>query len=81
MRRAPAAAAQAPAQTRPATAAKRPAGASRWVNARGKISLAGFSYNVGATYAGEPVEVMAADGLVYILHAHVVVATRAQRMR
>ena len=50
------------------------------MNARGKISLAGFSYNVGATYAGQPVEVMAADGLVDILHADVVVATHAQRM-
>ena len=28
---------------------------SRWVNAHGKISLAGFSYAAGATYAGEPV--------------------------
>jgi hypothetical protein len=38
----------------PATGkARRPAGVSRWVNAHGKISLAGFSYAVGATYAGE----------------------------
>jgi hypothetical protein len=61
--------------------AKRPAGVSRWVNANGKISLAGFSYHVGATYAGEPVEVVAASGLVDILHAGVVVATHAQRLR
>ena len=54
---------------------------SRWVNANGKISLAGFSYHVGATYAGEPVEVVAAGGLVEILHAGVVVATHAQRLR
>jgi transposase InsO family protein len=64
----------------PATA-KRPAGVSRWVNAHGKISLAGFSYGVGATYAGEPVEVVVAGGLVDILHAGVVVATHAQRLR
>jgi transposase InsO family protein len=73
------AAAQAP--VRPAAAVKRPAGVSRWVNAHGKISLAGFSYAVGATYAGEPVEVVVADGLVDILHAGVVVATHAQRIR
>jgi transposase InsO family protein len=62
-------------------AGKRPAGVSRWVNAAGKISLAGFSYHVGATYAGEPVEVVVAGGLVDILHAGVVVATHAQRLR
>jgi hypothetical protein len=32
-------------------AGKRPAGVSRWVNAAGRISLAGFTYSVGATYA------------------------------
>src|SRR6516164_1841683 len=64
----------------PATG-KRPAGVSRWVNAAGKISLAGFTYTVGASYAGEPVEVVVAGGLVDILHAGVVVATHAQRLR
>jgi len=62
-------------------AGRRPAGASRWVKADGKISLAGFSYAVGATYAGEPVEVVVAGGLVDVLHAGVVVATHAQRLR
>jgi hypothetical protein len=51
------------------------------VNAHGKISLAGFTYTAGATYAGEPVEVVVAGGLVDILHAGVVVATHAQRFR
>jgi Integrase core domain len=69
-----------PAAPRPA-AARRPPGVSRWVNARGKISLAGFSYHVGAAYAGEPVEVVASGGLVDILHAGVVVVTHAQRLR
>jgi len=75
--------AQEPEPPKPADPppAKRPAGVSRWVNAHGKISLAGFSYPVGATYAGEPVEVMVAGGLVDILHAGVVVATHAQRLR
>ncbi len=59
----------------------RMAGVSRWVNAHGKISLAGFSYRVGVTYAGEPVEVIAAGGLVDIVHRGVVVATHAQRLR
>jgi hypothetical protein len=71
----------APAPAAPRAGAKRPAGVSRWVNAHGKVSLAGFSYNVGATYAGEPVEVVAAGGLVDVLHAGVVVATHAQRLR
>jgi len=62
-------------------AGKRPAGVSRWVNAAGKISLAGFTYTVGASYAGEPVEVVVAGGLVDILHAGVVVATHAQKFR
>jgi hypothetical protein len=52
----------------PAAPVKRPAGVSRWVNAHGKISLAGFSYTLGATYAGEPVEVVVAGGLVDIVH-------------
>jgi hypothetical protein len=65
----------------PGAAAQRPPGVSRWVNAHGKISLAGFSYHAGATYAGEAVEVVASGGLVDILHAGVVVATCAQRMR
>ena len=65
----------------PPVAGSRPAGVSRWVNAYGKISLAGFSYAVGATYAGEPFEVVTAGGLVDILHAGVVVATHAQRLR
>ena len=51
------------------------------MNAAGKISLGGFGYNVGATYAGEPVEVVVAGGLVDICHRGVVVATHAQRLR
>jgi hypothetical protein len=59
----------------------RPAGVSRWVNGRGRISLAGFDYVVGATFAGEPVEVVVTGGLVEILHAGVLVATHAQRLK
>jgi hypothetical protein len=75
------AAVPAPAPAAPPAAGRRPAGVSRWVNAHGKISLAGFSYHVGASYAGEPVEVAVAGGLVDILHAGVLVATHAQRLR
>jgi transposase InsO family protein len=76
-----AAAEPAPARAVSPGTGKRPAGVSRWVNAAGKISLAGFSYAAGPTYAGEPVEVVVAGGLVDILHAGVVVATHAQRLR
>jgi hypothetical protein len=72
----------APAQpTAASPAARRPAGVSQWVHARSTISVAGFSYAVGASYAGEPVEVVAAGGLVDILHAGVVIAAHAQRFR
>ena len=59
----------------------RPGGVSRWVDQRGKVSLAGFTYRAGPTFAGEPVEVVCSGGLVEILHAGVVVATHAQRLR
>jgi transposase InsO family protein len=71
----------APVTAPPGSAAGRLPGVSRWVNAHGKISLAGFTYHAGASYAGEPVEVVVAGGLVDIVHAGVVVATHAQRMR
>jgi transposase InsO family protein len=59
----------------------RPSGVSRWVDQRGLISLAGFSYPVGSTFAGEPVEVVVTNGLVEVLHAGVLVATHAQRFK
>jgi transposase InsO family protein len=71
----------APRPAMPAARKQRPAGVSRWVNAHGKISLGGFTYAAGASYAGEPVEAVVAGGLVEILHAGVVIATHAQRFR
>jgi transposase InsO family protein len=59
----------------------RPAGVSRWVDQRGQISLAGFAYAVGASFAGEHVEVVVTRGLVEILHNAVLVATHVQRLR
>ncbi len=59
----------------------RPGGVARWVNAHGRISLAGFDYPVGASFAGEPVEVVVAGGLVEVFHAGVLVATAVQRLK
>ena len=47
----------------------------------GSIGLGGFRYRVGATFAGESVEVVVRSGLVEILHAGVLVATHAERRR
>jgi transposase InsO family protein len=63
------------------TPASRPAGVSRWVDQRGSISLGQFRYRVGATFAGEPVEVVVRAGLVEILHGGVLIATHAERRR
>jgi hypothetical protein len=68
------------AETKP-TSKPRPAGVSRWVDPRGRVSLAGFFYSAGATFAGEPVEVVVTGGLVEILHAGVLVATHVQRVK
>ena len=70
-----------PRQHGPQSPAGRPVGVSRWVNSRGRISLAGFEYAAGATFAGEQVEVVASGGLVDIFHAGVLVATHAQRLK
>lgn len=59
--------------------AVRPAGVTRWVDQAGRITLARVTYRVGATFAGECVEVVCHRGLVEVLHAGVVVATHAQR--
>jgi transposase InsO family protein len=61
--------------------AVRPPGVNRWVDQRGSIGLGGLRYRVGATFAGEPVEVVVREGLVEILHAGVLVATHAERRR
>ena len=59
----------------------RPSGVNRWVDQRGSIALGRFRYRVGATFAGESVEVVVRSGLVEILHAGVLVATHAERRR
>jgi transposase InsO family protein len=60
---------------------ERPPGVNRWVDQRGSIGLAGLRYRVGATFAGESVEVVVRSGLVEILHGGVLVATHAERRR
>jgi hypothetical protein len=60
---------------------QRPPGVNRWVDQRGSIGLGGVRYRVGATFAGESVEVVVRSGLVEILHAGVLVATHAERRR
>jgi transposase InsO family protein len=57
----------------------RHAGVQRWVDRRGVIRLAGFSYRVPIVLAGEPVEAVVADNLVQIYHREVLVASHAQR--
>jgi transposase InsO family protein len=61
--------------------AQRPPGVNRWVDQRGSIGLGGVRYRVGATFAGESVEVVVRSGLVEILHANVLVATHAERRK
>ena len=56
-------------------------GVSRWVDQRGLIGLGSFRYRVGATFAGESVEVVVQSGLVEILHKGVLIATHAERRR
>ncbi len=57
----------------------RPPGISRWVDQHGVIRLAGFRYRVGATFAGEQVEAVCADGLVQVLHRGVLIASHVQK--
>jgi hypothetical protein len=57
----------------------RPAGVTRWADQRGHISLAGFRYRVGPSFAGELVEAVVTGGLVQIFHRQVLVATHVQR--
>ncbi len=53
----------------------------RWVDAGGKIRLAGFSYRVPVVLAGEPVQCVAAGNLVEIFHREVLVASHVQRRK
>ena len=61
--------------------APRPGGVNRWVDQLGSIGVGKFRYRVGATFAGESVEVIVRAGLVEIFHSGVLVATHAERRR
>jgi len=64
-----------------AGAGLRLAGVQRWVDQRGVIRLAGFSYRVPIVLAGEAVEAVVADNLVEIYHRQVMVASHVQRSK
>ncbi len=57
------------------------AGVQRWVDVGGKVRLAGFSYRVPITLAGEPVQCVVAGNLVEIYHHEVLVASHVQHRR
>jgi hypothetical protein len=57
----------------------RPGGVTRWVDHHGRISIAKHFYKVGATFAGELVEVVVAGGLVDIFHRQMLIATHVRR--
>jgi hypothetical protein len=62
-----------------AVARDRPGGVTRWADQRGPISLAGFGYRVGPSFAAELVEAVVTGRLVHIFHRQVLVATHVQR--
>jgi hypothetical protein len=62
-------------------AVPRSPGVTRWVDAKGTISIGGFRYRVGGTFAGERVEVVVQSSLIEVLHQGVLVATHAERRR
>ncbi len=64
-----------------AVAGPRPPGVTRWVSAKGTISLGGFSYRVGPSYAGERVDVLVQSSLLEVRHQGVLVATHAERRK
>ena len=54
------------------------AGVQRWVDVGGKVRLAGFTYRIPITLAGEPVQCVVAGNLVEIYHHEVLVASHVQ---
>ena len=53
--------------------------ATRVVGRNGRISFAGYAYQVGVWLAGETVAVSVEDGIVSVQHRGVLIATHAQR--
>jgi transposase InsO family protein len=52
---------------------------TRVVDEKGRVSVLTFRYHVGRLYSGERVQVSSDDGLLYVHHRDVLIATHARR--
>ena len=52
---------------------------TRVVDEKGRVAVLTFRYHVGRAYAGERVQVTSDDGLLYVHHRDVLIATHARR--
>jgi hypothetical protein len=52
---------------------------TRVVDEKGRVSVLTFRYHVGRVYSGERVQVSSDDGLLYVHHREVLIATHARR--
>jgi transposase InsO family protein len=52
---------------------------TRVVDEKGRVSVLTFRYHVGRAYSGERVQVSSDDGLLYVHHREVLIATHARR--
>jgi transposase InsO family protein len=52
---------------------------TRVVDEKGRVAVLTFRYHVGRVYAGERVQVSSDDGLLYVHHREVLIATHARR--
>ncbi len=51
----------------------------RVVDDKGRVTVLSFRYHVGRVYSGERVQVSSDDGLLYVHHRDVLIATHARR--
>jgi hypothetical protein len=49
------------------------------VDEKGRVAVLSFRYHVGRVYSGERVQVSSDDGLIYVHHREVLIATHARR--
>jgi transposase InsO family protein len=52
---------------------------TRVVDEKGRVAVLSFRYHVGRVYSGERVQVSSDDGLIYVHHREVLIATHARR--
>jgi transposase InsO family protein len=64
-------------ETEPAIATRK--SLTRVVDDKGRVSVLTFRYHVGRVYSGERVQVTSEDGLLYVHHRDVLIATHARR--